>query len=311
MSTHFTYLALGLFSLLALASIIGFCLKHKIQGESGQRIVSNLNARTNAWWVMVILLLPVLMAGQTITTLFFALLSFLALREFVTVTPTARGDHFALSLAFFITLPLQYYLVLTEWYSLFTILIPVYAFLLLPIVSVSAEDTSNFLERTAKIQWGLMITVYCISHVPALLMLDIPGFDGRNALLLFYLLIVAQISDVLQYTFGMLFGKHKVAPIVSPNKTLEGLIGGGISATAIGAALYWITPFTPLESAGMAGLIVMMGFWGGLVMSAIKRSLGVKDWGVLVRGHGGLLDRLDSVCFSAPIFFHVLRYFYT
>ena len=92
---------------------------------------------------------------------------------------------------------------------------------------------------------------------------------------------------------------------------MEGFIGGIASATALGAALYWITPFSPLAAAGMALAITLMGFSGGLVMSAIKRDRGVKDWGHMIEGHGGMLDRLDSVCFSAPIFFHLVRYFYT
>jgi phosphatidate cytidylyltransferase len=229
----------------------------------------------------------------------------------MTLTPTKAGDHRALSLAFFVLIPLHYYLIYIEWYALFTILIPVYAFLLMPSISVLAQDTEDFLTRAAKIQWGVMIAVYCISHAPALLLLQIPNFEGQNALLLFYFMLIVQLSDVLQYVFGNLFGKTKVAPIVSPNKTLEGLIGGGASTILIGAAMWWITPFGPLQSAGMAAIIVFMGFLGGLVMSAIKRSLGAKDWGKMIQGHGGMMDRMDSVSFAAPIFFHLTRYFFT
>jgi phosphatidate cytidylyltransferase len=155
-----------------------------------------------------------------------------------------------------------------------------------------------------------MITVYCLSHAPALLLLDIPGYEGREVLLLFYLLFVVQISDVMQYVFGKLLGRTKIAPVVSPSKTVEGFVGGGLAATAIGAAMWWITPFTPAVSAAMAAAIVMMGFLGGLTLSAVKRSLGAKDWGVMIEGHGGMLDRLDSVCFAAPVFFHLVRFFY-
>jgi phosphatidate cytidylyltransferase len=241
----------------------------------------------------------------------FGAISYFALREFMTLTPTRPGDHRTLSLAFFLLIPLHYYLIYIEWYTLFSILIPVYAFLLMPSISVLAQDTEDFLTRAAKIQWGVMIAIYCISHAPALLLLPIPNFEGQNALLLFYFMLIVQISDVLQYVFGNLFGKTKVAPIVSPNKTLEGLIGGGLSTIIIGAAMWWITPFTPIESAGMAAIIVTMGFLGGLVMSAIKRSLGAKDWGNMIQGHGGMMDRMDSVSFAAPIFFHLTRYFFT
>lgn len=211
---------------------------------------------------------------------------------------------------FFVLIPAQYYLIAIEWYALFTIFIPVYGFLLLPSLSVLAEDIENFLERSAKIQWGIMVTIYCISHVPALLLLAIPGYAGQNALLLFYFLLVVQASDVLQYIFGKLLGKTKIAPVVSPAKTVEGFVGGALGATLVGAGMWWITPFTPLQAAGIAFVTVLMGFLGGLVLSAVKRSVGAKDWGTMIEGHGGMMDRMDSVSFAAPIFFHLTRYFF-
>src|SRR4030095_13707253 len=216
-----------------------------------------------------------------------------------------------LSLSFFVVLPLQFVLIGLHRYGLFAIFIPVWAFLLLPSIAAMRSDVDDFLSRSAKQQWGLMVTVYCLSHAPALLMLSIPGAPGREALLLFYLLLVVQMSDVMQYVFGKLFGRTKIAPLVSPSKTVEGFIGGGIAATLIGAAMWWITPFTPLQSAALAGGIVMMGFLGGLTLSAVKRSLGAKDWGVMIEGHGGVLDRTDSICFAAPVFFHIVRFFYS
>jgi phosphatidate cytidylyltransferase len=187
----------------------------------------------------------------------------------------------------------------------------VYAFLLLPSIAALRSDIEDFLSRTAKQQWGLMVTVYCLSHAPALLMLHTPGGDGASALLLFYLLLIVQMSDVLQYVFGKLFGRTKIAPVVSPSKTVEGFVGGGLAAVGVGAAMWWITPFTPVESAAISAVIVLMGFLGGLTLSAVKRSLGAKDWGVMIEGHGGMLDRTDSICFAAPVFFHIVRFFYT
>jgi phosphatidate cytidylyltransferase len=240
----------------------------------------------------------------------FALLSFVALREFMTLTPTRRADHPALFISFFVVLPMQYWLIWIDWYGFFTILIPVYAFLVLPIAAVMLGDPKNFLARTAETQWGLMISVYCISHVPALLTLDIPGYRGRSPLLLVFLLIVVQSSDVLQYVWGKLLGRHSIAPDLSPSKTVEGFIGGVVCATLIGASLHKLTPFSIWWAGGMALIVTVMGFLGGLVMSAIKRDRGVKDWGNLIQGHGGILDRLDSVVFTAPIFFHLTRYIY-
>jgi phosphatidate cytidylyltransferase len=272
--------------------------------------VRNLVDRVNAWWVMVAVLAAAFLLGRAVTLVLFGLMAYFALREFVTLTPTRNGDRLPLSLAFFVILPAQFALIGIERYGLFAIFIPVYAFLLLPAIAALRGDVHEFLERSAKLQWGLMIAVYCLSHAPALLLLQIRGFGGREVLLLFYLLFVVQISDVMQYVFGKLFGRHKIAPIVSPSKTVEGFVGGGLAAVAFGAAMWWITPFTPAESAAMSAAIVLMGFLGGLTLSAVKRSLGAKDWGIMIEGHGGMLDRLDSVCFAAPVFFHLVRFFY-
>jgi phosphatidate cytidylyltransferase len=301
----------GVVVLLIVASLIGRILRLRVRDENGAAVVDNLNARVRAWWSMVAVFAAAFLLGRNATIAMFALISFFALREFLTLTPTKIGDHRALSVAFLAMIPIQYLLIATSWYSLFSIFIPVYGFLFLPSISALAQDTEHFLERSAKIQWGVMIAIYCISHLPALLLLDIPGYAGQNPLLMFYLILVVQMSDVMQYVFGKLFGKTKIAPVVSPSKTVEGFVGGGASATLIGAAMWWITPFTPLQSAAMALIIVLMGFLGGLVLSAVKRSLGAKDWGAMIKGHGGVLDRMDSVSFAAPIFFHATRYFFT
>ena len=195
--------------------------------------------------------------------------------------------------------------------AVFAVLIPVHAFLFIPSRIAIAGDAAAFLERSAKIQWGLMVCVYCVSHAPALLMLNIPGFEGKNARLLFFLVVIVQLSDVLQYVWGKLLGRHKIAPVISPSKTWEGFVGGVLTATALGGALWWATPFNVWQATGMAFAITMMGFAGGLTMSAIKRDRGVKDWGATIEGHGGVLDRIDSICFAAPMFFHLTRYFFT
>ncbi|MBF1227094.1 MAG: phosphatidate cytidylyltransferase, partial [Haemophilus parainfluenzae] len=210
----------------------------------------------------------------------------------------------------YVILPLQYFLVAIDWFSMFTIFIPVYGFLFLPILSALLGDPAHFLDRSTKIQWALMISVFCISHIPALLTLDISGYEGKNLLLMIFLILVVQSSDVLQYVWGKLFGKRKIAPTLSPSKTVEGFVGGVLSASLLGMLLHWLTPFNAWQAFLMSLLICLMGFLGGLVMSAMKRSMGVKDWGNMISGHGGILDRMDSLCFSAPIFFHVVRYFW-
>ncbi|WAJ30578.1 phosphatidate cytidylyltransferase [Antarcticirhabdus aurantiaca] len=310
MDTRILVLFGGLIAILATASVVGYALSRRDATAEARATVANLNARVRAWWLMVAIFAVAFLLGKGVTLVLFALTSFYCLREFITLTPTRPADHRAVAAAFYLFIPLQYWLIWADWLSVFTIAIPVYAFLLLPVLAVLSGETQDFLQRTAKIQWGLMLTVYCISHAPALLLLDVPGHEGDNFLWLFFLIATVQLSDVLQYVFGKLFGRRKVAPRVSPSKTWEGLIGGGLSAMGIGAALFWITPFTPVEAAAMAFVIVLAGFCGGLVLSAIKRSLGAKDWGTMIEGHGGALDRMDSVTFAAPLFFHLTNYFF-
>lgn len=299
----------GLVAILVTASAISAVLRWRAGKPSPT--LTNLNDRINAWWVMVAVLAVAFLFGMNGLVVLFALISFFSLREFVTLTDTRRSDHWILLGMFGIIIPAQYWLVWTEWYGLFTIFIPVYCFLVMPALTALHGDTENFLERIAAQQWAIMISVYCMSHVPALLSLNIPGFEGRKLLLVAFLMITVQGSDVLQYIWGKMFGKHKVAPSVSPSKTWEGLIGGLGSASLLGAALWWLTPFTPLQAGLVAFMAGGMGFLGGLVASAIKRDQGVKDWGHLIEGHGGMLDRADSLVFSAPIFFHIIRYFWT
>jgi phosphatidate cytidylyltransferase len=310
MHDHTFLLFAGIGAVLAFASLVGFLLKWRA-GPGPHSVIDNLNSRINAWWVMVLVIGAAFLLGRWAVILLFYAVSFYALREFITLAPTRRGDYPALVAAFYLALPLQYILIGVNWYGMFAIFIPVYTFLLLPILSTLHGDATRFLERASTVQWGLMIAVFCISHVPALLTLDIPGYADRNLLLIAYLVIVVQSSDVLQYVCGKLFGKRKIAPHLSPSKTLEGFLGGLALASLLGAALYWITPFNPWQSGLIALMLNLLGFFGGLVMSAIKRDRGVKDWGHMIEGHGGMLDRLDSVCFAAPIFFNVVRYGWT
>lgn len=304
-------LVAGVVALLVLATIVGVVLARTTKSEAGRKTVANLNARIRAWWIMVAVFAIAIGTGGVGSIVLFFLMSFLAMREFMTLTPTARADHAALFWAFFLLAPLQYLLVWMQWYGLFAVLVPVYGFVAITSRMALSGNTERFLERAATVQWGVMACVYCVSHAPALLMLGpIPGYSGNGATLLFYLVLVAQLNDVMQYVWGKLVGKRPVAPTVSPNKTWGGFIGGTLTAVAVGTALYWATPFTPPAAAAMSLAITLLGFMGGLVMSAIKRDRGVKDYGTLIEGHGGVLDRIDSLLFAAPVFFHLIRFFY-
>ncbi|HWJ57397.1 MAG TPA: phosphatidate cytidylyltransferase [Vicinamibacterales bacterium] len=305
---------LGLFgavvAMLAAASAVGAGLRWRARSDGARATMDEVNARIRGWWVMASIFMVSVVAGPAASILLFAAVSFLALREFVTLMPASRADHRALLWCFFVAIPLQYALVAVRWYGLFAILVPIYLSLFVVIRSAIGGDTGRFAERAATIQLALLICVYFVSYVPALLMLRIPSYRLPNAGLIFFLVFVVQLSDVLQYVWGKSLGRRRIAPSVSPNKTWEGFAGGTLSATAAGTAIWWVTPFSPAQAAVLALAVALMGFAGGLVMSAIKRDAGVKDYGSLIPGHGGVLDRIDSLCFAAPVFFHVTRYFF-
>ncbi len=305
MDPHTRLLLSLVLGILVIATIIGAVLSSRAESDGARATMANLNARIRSWWVMAAVFSATVLLGPIFTTVLFALLSFLAMREFITLNRTERADHEILFWAFFVILPLHYLLVGIHWYGLFAIFIPVYAFVFIPFRRVLTGETGNFLMSTARIQWALLICVYAVSHMPMLLALPIPGYEGKNANLLFFFVLTVQLSDVLQYVWGKTCGKHPVAPRVSPHKTWEGTVGGIGTTVLLSTSLWWATPFNPWQAAAMALLICLAGFFGGLVLSAIKRDLGAKDWGSTIAGHGGFLDRIDSLCFAAPLFFHI------
>ncbi len=310
--------------ILFVSYIVGRFLRKQPEGTVNPALARTFNLRIRAWLLMSAILVAGFLFGYVLTVVLFGLVSFWALREFITMTPTRRGDHRALFWVFFIITPLQYVLVGmgSEYYGIYSILIPVYGSLLIPTRIALSGDHKRFLERSAKIQAGLLICVYSLSYAPALLDLPlyIPVEDGAAANgaevtvepwsgspagLLFYFVLLVQLNDVLQYGWGKLLGKHIIAPSINASRTWEGFCGGVASTTLCGVLLWWATPFSPWGSAAMAMIIGVMGFAGGMTMSAIKRDRGVEDYGTLVIGHAGVLDRIDSLCFAAPVFFHL------
>ncbi len=308
--------------LLAVATVIGQVLKRQPETGLNPAAVLAFNGRLRAWWMMSCVLAAAFFFPRGVTVLLFGLLSFWALREFITLTPTRLGDHRALFWVFFLFTPLQYVLIALDspgrgsTYGLYSILIPVYALLFIPARIAIAGDTKRFLERSAKIQCGLLVCVYCLSFAPALLNLRLIGHDGQpyrgsSAGLLFFLVVMVQLADALQYLWGQIYGRHTIAPQVSSSRTWEGFLGGAGSTALVGMSLCWATPFNVWQAMLMSLLLSVMAFAGGMTLSAIKRDRGVQDYGTLVEGHGGVLDRIDSICFAAPVFFHVTRYFFT
>ena len=278
----------------------------KAKGRRLRGLLQTSWAMATVFWVGWVL-------GDTAATVLFALVAFFALREFITLSPTRRGDHRSLVLAFFVVLPLQFIIVGSRSFDLFTVFIPVYVFLALPVVSALANDPERFLERSAKLQWGIMVCVYGMSHVPALLLLDFPQYEGKGAFLVFFLVLVVQTCMVVQHLVGRRLPHRPVAPQVSQSFQWASWLAGVGVGGVLGGLLSFITPFKPGQALGMALLACVAGSLGHLVMKALKRDRGITNWGMQgqsVTGAGGLLDRVDALCFAAPVFFHSVRWYF-
>ena len=301
-------LVVGVMVLLGTATVVTFFLQRRTDSGLDPAMVETFRTRIRAWWILLTALAAAFLIGKGATVFLFWAVSFWALREFITLTPTRPADHRTLFWVFLLCTPVQFILVGMNQYWLYSILIPVYAFLLIPARIAFSGDSKRFLERTAKIQAGLLICVYCLSYAPALLTLDMKN-NPRNLSLLFFFILMVQLSDVFQYAWSQLPSKHPMVPTINPTKTWEGLLGGTATSALVGAALCWATPFPSWMAALMSMVVALMGTAGSLTMSAIKRDRGVKDYGTLVEGHGGVLDRIDSICFAAPVFFHFTQYY--
>lgn len=320
-NTQIFWMLGGVIGLLAIAYAATVLLKRYPEGTLNPALIERFIHRIRAWWIMCAILVAGVLLGRVATIALFGAVSFWSLREFVTTTPTRRGDHRALFWTFFGLTPLQYVLVgfPRDLYGLYSIIIPVYAYLYISARIAFAGDPKRFLERAAKIQMGLFICVYALSFAPALLNLRLRLSDGTpwgrdsylaNAGLLFYLILLTQLADVFQMTWSRLVGRRVIAPAISATRTWEGFLGGVTSTTLVGALLWWATPFHFWECACMSMIVAVAAFCGNMVTSAIKRDRGVADFGTLVEGHPGVLDRIDSICFAAPVFYHLTRYFF-
>ncbi|WP_435234382.1 phosphatidate cytidylyltransferase [Psychromonas sp. PT13] len=301
---HAQYAMYAVLVLLIIASSVRFLLRMK----SPDKDLTELRQRIQSWWWMIGILFSILIVSKTVSIIFFAVLSFLALKEFFSIVPTRQADRRVLFWAY-LAIPVQYYWVASEWYGMFLVFIPVYVFLFLPMRAVFIGETKGFIRSLGTIHWGVMLSVLCVSHIAYLLQLPVKNPQAGGMGLVIFLIFITQFNDVCQYIWGKMLGKHKIIPKVSPNKTWEGFIGGVATVTVIsGFVAPYLTPLTWMEGLMAGTLIAISGFVGDVVISSVKRDLAIKDSGTLIPGHGGLLDRIDSLIYTAPLFFHFLHY---
>jgi phosphatidate cytidylyltransferase len=305
-------LFLTLFGVLMLVTVV--VALRSIARDDDERQQRELQFRRDlrAVWVGAVVFWLSWISGPVGATLAFGVFSFLALREFITLAHTRRGDHRSLILAFFVVLPLQYVIVGLQRFDLFSVFIPIYVFLAIPVISALAGDPERFLERNAKIQWGIMVCVFGLSHAPALLLLDLPRFGERGAFLLFFLVIVTAAGQIAQELASRRLRRRPLARQIDRSFSLRAWLLGVAAAAIVGAGLFWITPVGPARAAAMAALAGGCGTLGDLVMRALKKDAGVRFWGnrSSVTGAVGLLDRVAPLCFAAPVFFHAVRWYF-
>jgi len=298
------YLMAGIVGLLVLGSSICLLLKLK----KPEQDFTELQQRINSWWVMIAIVFAVLLISKGAAITFFGFLSFLMLKEFLSIVPTRLTDRNAIFWAY-MAIPVQYFLIYIEWYGGFIIFVPVFMSLILPMRMVLAGDTNGYIRSTGVLIWSTMLTVFSIGHAAFLLVLPVKNELAGNVGLVLFLLFMTQFNDVCQYVWGKKFGKRKIMPKVSPNKTWEGFLGGMFSITVCACLVApLLTPLNNLQGALAGALISFCGFFGDVVISSMKRDLRIKDSGNLIPGHGGVLDRLDSLTYTAPAFFHFVYY---
>ena len=305
-SVGWTLLALG--ALLAAATVIVWALQKRRPGRDW----SELRQRIGSWWIMLAVFGLAMVIAPWAAVLLFAFISFLGLKEYLSLIPTRRADRRVLFWAY-LAIPIQYYWVYDEWYGMFIIFIPVYMFLLLPLRMMLIGQTEGFLRAAGTLHWGLMTIVYCLSHAAFLLVLRLQE-NPENAIgpgLFLYVVALTQLNDVLQFVWGRTLGRHKIVPAVSPKKTWEGFLGGAATTLALAVLLGPVlTPMNRLQSVGAGLIIGIGGFVGDVTISLLKRDLQIKDTGTLLPGHGGILDRVDSLTYTAPLFFHYVYWLF-
>ncbi|CUV65529.1 putative phosphatidate cytidylyltransferase [Sulfurovum sp. enrichment culture clone C5] len=294
---------IAIYAILAISFIVTKILEYKTKTKKQE-----LNDRIISWLWMISIFVLAMFLNNTLGVVFLAFVSYLAFKEYISIIPTRLADRRIIFYGYLSIIP-QYYFAYTQWYAMFIITIPVYLFLFLSFRQMMIGQTEGFIDNTSKVNWGAMLFIFAISHSAYLFMLK-PIGDINGAMLLLYLFLLTELNDVLQFVCGKTFGKTPIVPKVSPKKTVEGLVGAVIITTTLAVLFSYLTPFSIIQAIGAGLIISLSGFIGDVVVSMIKRDVGVKDASNFIAGHGGVIDRVDSLTYTAPLFFHYIYYIF-
>ena len=295
----------GIFAVLILITAIFYAVR--VTKGSG-KLINELIERTLSWWMILVGFTVTIFFSRFFATIALGFLAFVAFRELTSRLNLRLSDRRTLFLCY-CAIPFQFFVAYIEWYGMFIIFIPIIMFLVLAMRSVAQGDVKGITASLGIIHWSAMLTIFSLSHMAYMLSLpEVPGFTAGNGAIVLWLVLITEANDIFQFTWGKTFGKHKIIPSVSPNKTVEGFVGGLISTVLLGYGLSFLLPIDGAKSALLAGLLAFTGFMGDVTVSAIKRDLGIKDMGSSIPGHGGVMDRIDSLAFNSLVCFHLLRY---
>lgn len=271
-------------------------------------LFTELITRTKSWWYMALGIAIIITAPSIVGTVIMAYVSFVALREVLSIGKFREADRAALFAAYF-SIPIQYFLAYKMYYHQFLYFIPLIMYMGLAIILMLTGKTSKIGRSMSLIPSVLLMTVYMPSHIVLLFNMDFASFSAGPGGLIIFLIMLTEFNDVFQFAWGKLLGKRKILPSISPSKTWEGFIGGILTTAILAFLIRFLTPLSGTQALITGFVLGIMGFVGDTLISAIKRDLELKDTDDLIPGHGGAMDRLDSIIITAPVFYHLLRFF--
>lgn len=290
-----------LYAFMAFSSAVSFVHPRLRRPEA-----RSIRQAINSWWAPILVCTPAVLFGAPLALPIFAVVSAWTLREYLDLLP--REDrHPVTDAVAYASVPIHYVTLALGNPTLFFGVLLFWIGIVFPLVHAFVRGPSGMLGTVPRLQFGILLTVLALSHVARIFLLPSSNGPSSSAGLAGLLLLCVTINDAAQYAFGKLFGRHKLAPVLSPKKTWEGLAGGAMTTALVAAAAaHLITPFHPAVAALLGVAFSVFGLLGDLLMSAVKRDAGVKDTGAVLPGQGGILDRCDSLLLTAPLFAHAL-----